>query len=493
MKRSKQKNIAETFGKGIKLDASTDWQKFLELFADSVPVLISYVDTDERYRFNNKLYEDWFGYSREEAYGKQVKDIRGIEAYYKLRPHLRKALKGKEVTYDNILHKKDGTDLYVSVKFVPHKNLEGHVEGVFVLVIDITERKLMEIKLKASEEKLNRFVEANIIGVIITDLDGRIYEANDIFLKMVGYTREDLKKGKVNWLKMTPIEYLFLSKKAEQEIMAKGAAAPFEKEYIRKDGSRVPVLIGDVLFDKAFRRTIAFILDMTKQHELQKRKDEFIALASHELKTPLTSLKLYAQMMGQQVKRSGDKPSEELFIKLDKQINNLNKLVRNLLDVSRLQLGKLQYIKTNFTIGVLVRDTVQELQKLTKSHIFIIKGKANEKIYADRDRITQVLSNLITNAVKYSPQAKEVIISLKKRETMIQIAIQDFGIGIEQDEQKKLFERYFQINQITQESLSGLGLGLYLSKEIVEEHKGEIWLESEKGKGSTFYFTLPLK
>lgn len=475
----------------VSYSALQEQSNLFELITDHVPALISYIDKHEHYLFSNNLYEEWLGLSKEAIYGKTVKQVRGNAAYKVIKPYLKKALAGEEVSYDNLLVKKDGSSVYINTRFVPHKNSKGEVEGIIGLVLDITDRKIAEDKLKDRERQFRHLVEANVIGVIIKSLDGPIYEANDIFLKMVGYTRADLEEGKVNWKLMTPPEYLKNVLKYEKEILSKGSVIPFEKEYLRKDGTRIPVLIGDVLLEKDTKKTITFILDMTKQKEVDQRKDEFIALASHELKTPLTSLKMYAQLIQHSSAKLKDERAIRLMGSMDKQIDKLTELVNDLLDVSRIQSGKLQYKKELFAFDKLIRETVEELQRVTK-HTLIIEGQTKQKVRADRDRIKQVLTNLITNAVKYSPKGDKVILLLKTWENAVQVGVEDFGIGVPVELQKRIFDRFFQVERPLSHTYPGLGLGLYITREIIERHHGSIWVESKKTQGSTFYFTLPL-
>jgi PAS domain S-box-containing protein len=495
MKKNQKTFEAKTPPANISLESYTilqDKERLLELIADNTPAFIAYIDMEERYRFTNKVFQEWLGFSKEETYLKSVKEIRGDKAYKAMHPYLKKALAGQTMSYDHSLIKKDGSKIYVNAKYVPHRNDRGKVEGVYVLILDITDRKIVEEKMKENDDRLKRLMEGNIIGVVISGLGGAIYEANDIYLDMVGYTRADLRAGKVNWLDMTPEEYRSINLHAEKEIMSKGSAHPYEKEYIRKDGSRVAVLVGDVLLDKQSQTLIAFILDISKQKELEKRKDEFIALASHELKTPLTSLKMYGQLVERFSKDTLSDKSARLLANMDKQIDKLTNLVDDLLDVSRIQSGKLQYRKESFVIDKLVKETVEDLQRLSPRHTLSVEGQTRQIVRADRNRIKQVITNLLTNALKYSPKADKVLVTILKKGNEVQIGIRDFGIGIPTDQQRKIFDRFFQIKRPLSHTYSGLGLGLYVTKEIIDRHKGKIWVESKKGKGTTVYFSLPL-
>jgi PAS domain S-box-containing protein len=470
----------------------SEQEKQLELIIDHIPALISYVDASEHYRFCNKLYEEWLGNTKESIYGKTMRQMRGSKVYNEIKPYVKKALAGELVSYDSSLQKKDGSIVYFTATYAPHFDAQGKVQGFFIHATDITDRKLAEDRLKERERQFRHLVDANVIGVVIKSLDGPIFEANDIFLKMVGYSREDLLAGKVNWRTMTPPEHLKNHNKYEKQILTRGAATPFEKEYIRKDGTRIPVLLGDVLLDRETRKTITFILDITKQKELDQRKDEFIALASHELKTPLTSLKMYAQLVKRQSSESKDKKSAHMLSAMDSQINKLTELVNDLLDVSRIQSGKLVYKKDLFLFDNLIEELVEELQPVATNHVIYLKGKTGQKIKGDKDRIKQVFTNLLTNAIKYSPKADKIIITLMEIDGSVQVSVQDFGLGVPKEQEEKIFERFFQVSRPLSHTYPGLGLGLYISKEIINRHGGKLWVRSIYGKGSTFYFTLPV-
>ncbi len=227
--------------------------------------------------------------------------------------------------------------------------------------------------------------------------------------------------------------------------------------------------------------------------ELMRKKDDFLSIASHELKTPVTSLKAYTQIMQMDSKEKRDEKKEMMFKKMDTQIDKLTSLINNLLDTTRLQNGKIVYNKSIFQLNILIKEIVEEMQMSAAAHKIIINENVFTEVYADRERIGQVLTNLIGNAIKYCPDCKNIIISLSQKNENAICSIQDFGKGIQEDQQEKIFERFYRISGNNLHTYPGLGLGLFIAKEIVERHSGKIWFESESGKGSIFYFTLPLR
>lgn len=232
----------------------------------------------------------------------------------------------------------------------------------------------------------------------------------------------------------------------------------------------------------------AFNSLMERVHENQQRKDQFISIASHELKTPLTTIKGYLELL----ERQEHIQTEKQFIqKALKNANKLDSLIRDLLDVSKIQSGQLKLNLQEFNMDNLVDETIAAAQLAFPNHQIIRDGKFGDlKVFADRLRIEQVLNNLLSNAIKYSPDEKKIIVYSKKTPTEITIKVRDFGIGIPEEERNNIFERFYRTKDMPV-SISGFGLGLYISRDIIRRHNGKIWVEAEE-KGSAFYITLPL-
>jgi signal transduction histidine kinase len=222
------------------------------------------------------------------------------------------------------------------------------------------------------------------------------------------------------------------------------------------------------------------------------RKDDFINMASHELKTPITSINLYLESLARKIKETRNTKEINLIKAIENQTARLQDLVEDLLDVSRIQTGKLNFRKENFRLDELVDEITGSFNGATQQEI-IFSPRPKISIRADRFRISQVLTNLIQNAVKYSYGNGSIKVGIKRESGKVLIYITDEGIGIDKDEQEKVFDKLYQANSPTERTYPGLGIGLYISKEIVRRHKGKIWVQSQKGKGSTFYFSLPLQ
>jgi len=233
----------------------------------------------------------------------------------------------------------------------------------------------------------------------------------------------------------------------------------------------------------------AFNKLMEEIKESQKKKDEFIGIASHELKTPLTSIKGYVEMLNV---LEQEQPKKQFVEKTLSNITKLERLVKDLLDVSKIQSGQLQLDIKEFNIDELLDETISAAQMVSGTHQIERKDHPDNKmIYGDRQRIEQVLMNLLSNAIKYSPGENKVIVDSEKTDKELIIKIRDYGIGVPKEERSIIFERFYRTKGISVH-ISGFGLGLYISRDIINRHYGKIWVESAD-KGSIFYFSLPLK
>jgi PAS domain S-box-containing protein len=232
-------------------------------------------------------------------------------------------------------------------------------------------------------------------------------------------------------------------------------------------------------------------INITDRKKLEKQKDEFLRIASHELKTPITSIKAYAQVLLKILHDRADQKTVKALTKMDQQINKVTKLINDLLDVSKVEAGLLKFNFEYFDLAALVRDAVETIQLTSETHRLIIKGIVSQTIYSDKERVNQVLINLLNNAVKYSPQAKKVLINCSTQGENAVVQITDSGPGISEQDQEHIFERFFRVQSPEFQGYSGLGLGLYISTEIIHRLGGRIGVESKLGQGSTFFFTLP--
>ena len=250
--------------------------------------------------------------------------------------------------------------------------------------------------------------------------------------------------------------------------------------------------MGNLKADKSgkFSSFTGVVMDISELKKDDERKNDFIGMVSHELKTPLTSLNGYIQILQMNAKKTDNSFMAGALEKAQRQVKKMTSMINGFLNISRLESGKIVLNKTTFRLDLLLAALVEEANLLDANHHVSYQAQDEIEIFADEDKVTNVISNLLNNAFKYSPENSAISINYRIAGEMVQISVIDQGMGIEAADKEKLFERYYRAENYN--TISGFGIGLYLSAEIVTRHNGKIWVESEPGKGSTFSFILPL-
>lgn len=351
------------------------------------------------------------------------------------------------------------------------------------------ERVRAEDELQKSDERLKKAFSIETVGVIFFKPESEITGANDAFLKMTGYSRDSLQNGQVRWKDLTPEESQPEWLKVVEQFLVYGRTIPYEKQYLRKNGTYLWALVSVTRISED--EAVEFIIDITEQKLSQQQKDEFIAIASHELKTPVTSIKVYAEVLQEKFEKANDQKNAELLGKLDGQLERLAKLINDLLDTTKISEGKLMLDVEEFDINNLIKEHVEELKRISQKHQLIFRPSSLPLIAADKHRIGQVLVNLVSNAIKYSPDGGEIRIISEAVNDGIRITVKDKGIGIPASLKENVFQRFFRVTNPKIQTYPGMGLGLYISAAIVKRHGGSIDVESKENEGSAFSFFLP--
>ncbi|HTE34053.1 MAG TPA: HAMP domain-containing sensor histidine kinase, partial [Chryseolinea sp.] len=234
------------------------------------------------------------------------------------------------------------------------------------------------------------------------------------------------------------------------------------------------------------------VLDITERKVLERQKDDFMAIVAHELKTPLTSIKGYTQILMTQLSQMSDEKIVHLHERLNDQINNLAKLIDRMLNGAKIEAGDMEFKREPYDLVLLVTQVVENLRLTTTTHQLKVNHTSAIIVVGDKEYIQQVVVNLISNAIKYSPKADQVNITIKLENNMAICSVQDFGVGILSEQVSSIFEKFYRVKSENFKKFPGIGLGLYLSAEIVRQQGGAIWAESTVNKGSTFSFSLPV-
>lgn len=517
-----------------------------EIVQSSEDAIVS-KDLDGIIRSWNRGAERIFGYGEAEIIGKSIYTL--IPSYLKTEEEsiIREIKEGRKVDhYQTIRLTKSGKEIPISLTISPVRNKLGQIIGASKIARDISDKIQREQTIQFHAQKLETL---HAIGKIISEqldtpaiiqtvIDSTTHLADaDVGICFYRVSDEQGRTKLSVALAATgegaaDYDNLHLEEGAIHTIFAGENSMKFENVcevphilslFRTRDGSKAPeikhclalpirsadkLLIGAMFFgytqpeafiaaDEDTMRSIVSLVGVTldnarlfeEVNALNQRKNEFIALASHELKTPLTTTKGYLQIL----ERSEiDQVGRRFLTKALKQLERINVLVAELLDISKIEAGKLSLHLEAFDMSELVLDVVETFHISSQTHtIFVDNIHGDYTVEADRQRIEQVIINLITNAIKYSPEANRVHISFESSPFEVSVQVIDEGMGMSRDQQQKVFTRFYQVEGTSK--MAGLGLGLYLSKEIVQRHGGHIGLNSELGKGSTFYFSIPRK
>lgn len=347
--------------------------------------------------------------------------------------------------------------------------------------------------LRKSEENYRAIVSQSIAGILKVSLQGNIIFSNDQFCRLLDYDCAELLSLGVNDV-IYP-EDQERNQIAFEQLVSEGKAYEIEKRLVRKDHTVVWVNNHvSPIFDKAGNVEAATIvsIDISRQKELERQKDEFIGIASHELKTPITSIKAYGEILAGMMDGTAAPIVVQLINKLNVQVNRLVKLIYSLLNTSRISSGQLALQLELIDLNALLEEHVLQGQLTTSRHHIVFSAQKLPMVSGDIERLGQVVDNLISNAIKYAPKGGDIIVSAETRGEYVRVSVQDFGMGIPKAVQNKIFDRFYRVKGASAEAVSGIGLGLYICHEIIEKHGGQMGVTSVPDEGSTFYFELPI-
>ncbi|HEY4289818.1 MAG TPA: chemotaxis protein CheB [Puia sp.] len=369
-----------------------------------------------------------------------------------------------------------------------------------LLIQDITDRIAYLQKLNFNKEYFRLLVQNAFDIITIFSADGTIQYQSESIERVLGYLPEQRVGTNIFVDSILHPDDLNL----KREMFNRSLAAPDkpitqEFRLRHKDGSYrdIEAVCMNLLDNEYIRGVIGIYRDITVQRVVERQREEFIAVASHELKTPVTSIKGYAQLIQQALVQTDEKDVTELIKKLNDRVNRLTHLVGNLLDVTKISSGHLQLQLSTFDLNRLITEIIEEAQQTTSIRI-ISELHTLEEVTGDWERIGQVMTNFLSNAIKYSPDTDKIIVRTSFSEhpasnvREISVSVEDFGMGINDKEQQIVFERYFRARNSNTNTIPGLGLGLYISAQIIRRHGWTIWVRSKKNEGSVFGFTIPL-
>ncbi|RPI80723.1 MAG: PAS domain S-box protein, partial [Chloroflexi bacterium] len=484
-------------------------ERFRQL-ADAMPQLVWTARPDGNVDYYNRRVEEYDGFTRIEENIWEWSPVLHPDDIEDTQEEWQSAVETGEVyQIEHRVRMANGTYRWHLSRGVPYIGEDGKILKWFGTATDIHVQKEVEESLRLSERRLRRLVDANIIGVIYRRADGKVYEANDFFLQLIDSSREELEAGKVNWREITPPEYWPIDDHAINESRAYGSCKPYEKEYIRKDGSRVPILIGTALLDNSTDDFVAFIMDLSELKEAQKTTEEyaqrlersnqelenFAFIASHDMQEPLRKIISFGDRLKMRLKDYVGEEDLEFLKRMQDASRRMQIMIDDLLELSRVSTHGHPF--TPVDLNTIASDVLLDLEyRLRESGGEVVLEDLPE-IEADGIQMHHLLQNLIGNAIKYRkpglPAQVKVSASVENngKNEIVQIFVEDNGIGFDEIHKDKIFQVFERL--VGRSEYEGSGMGLAICKKIVERHGGTITARSQPEVGSTFIVTLPVR
>lgn len=459
-------------------------EKLFKSIALNIPnSLIIVIDKDHRFVTIEGDIMEKMGFESGDYTGKQVSEVVSAERYEAAKHLYDRMLTGEKFSVER--KSQTGDDLMVH--FVPLKNELDEVDLGLIIATDITAMKVAEEK----SAKLAAIIDSSDDAIISKTLEGIITSWNNSAERTFGYTAGEMIGESI--LKLIPPDRIDEEPRILSRLRNGERVEHFETRRMKKNGTLLDVSLtispvrdpqGNIIGLSKIAR------DITERKQEEQRKNDFVAMVSHELKTPLTSITSYVQLVLAKLKKEGHEFGVGALSRADTQARKMASMIHDFLSLARLEDGKIEMNKQDFELHPLMEEIAGDAQLISPNHEIKLHDCDHILVNGDRDKIGQVLTNLLTNAVKYSPAGGTINMGCKKMGGSARIFVTDQGVGISKAHQKRLFERFYRVNEAQIKSISGFGIGLYLIAEILRYHGSEIHVESEEGKGSTFYFSL---
>jgi two-component system sensor histidine kinase/response regulator len=513
---------------------------------ESLPLNVFRKDLSGRFVDANQRFCDTLGKPMREISGKIDADFFPPEQCQKYRRDDLHVMEAGEALEDIEAYiKPTGEKLHVQVLKAPVRDARGRIVGVQGMFWDVTERIRADEAARRSDARFRKLVQSSLIGVMVADLDGRILEANDAFLTIVGYTRDDLAAGRLRWDSITPEEHRVADERAIEQLQATGTSQPWEKEYVHKGGHRVPVLLGVTMLERGSTECICFVVDIRQQKQTEielkaakeaadaanQAKSQFLANMSHEVRTPMNAIIGITEL----VLNTPLAPKQAEYLRMVMQsADSLLAVINDVLDFSKVESGRVELEHLPFSLRESIGDAVKSLA--LRSHdkglelALDVARDVPDWLLGDAGRLRQIVINLVGNAIKFTHEG-EVVVEVGVASTHpappnltdeqnapairspfedngtptrcadtpapttveLQFCVADTGIGIPPDKLGRVFEAFEQADASTTRNYGGTGLGLAIVRRLVELMHGRVWIESTVGQGSRFYFTVSLE
>lgn len=445
----------------------------------------------------SKGAQHMFGYSEEEIMGQSGDILFVPEAREREVPawETETALREGRAENERWHYRKNGERFYGSGVVAPLRDSDETVIGFVKIMRDLTKEKQAEERISISEERYRVALQSSEMAAWDWNIPDKQVIWNEQYFHMLGLPAGKKGEDAEHIIRFAHPDDKEKISKALVTAVKTGGGVHEEFRIVRADNGaqRWVSLYGRAVARKEGHATrlMGVMYDITQRKQLEQQKEEFIGIASHELKTPVTSIKAYGELLQEVAETSSDTEIVDLIRKLNVQVDRLNVLITDLLDTTKISEGHLQLHPERFDLNLLISEWVQQLGLLSQKHPLLFQPAGQVMVMADKERIGQVLNNLLSNAVKYAPGGGEVLVSCELLEREVKVSVADRGIGVPEGMEEKVFERFFRVPQAHVSLFPGMGLGLYITAGIIRRHGGTIGVKGREGGGSVFYFTLP--
>lgn len=474
-------------------------RRTLAALIDNIEVSMVVFDANGRLTLVNDCWIRRNHIPREAALGRRYDEIEDYPVSADVQRRVDEVLATGEPFVFHEWHYKDANHphgIYVDGSILPVTDADGNITGATAISIDVTEKVRARQAVEASKAILETTIETVPVGLVHFDRDMRILNMNSTYAQWgfldsataigkVLYDLREASRARQHMHRRVLAGESIDEKNLEVRPPAQDQARYYDVYYrpVRSGNEAEGEIIG----------IVSAVVDVTGRMEVERQKDNFLNLASHELRTPITSIKGYTELLLRSTDITANPRHKHFLDVIHQQVNHLVRLVNDLVDVSRIERDSLPLHLETFNLNSVASRVAYNMRLVAPMREIKLDTPAQPVLVsADRDQMQGVLENLLENALKYAPEDEPVEVSIKSTESEALVAVRDYGVGVPQDQQSKVFERFYRATNAGSRPRNGLGLGLFIARNVVERHGGRIWMESRQGQGSTFYFALPL-
>jgi len=440
----------------------------------------------------NYAFANCFGYKQEELSGKYLSILFTDEDIKKGKPEkeIQKVLIKGQASDDNYIVAKDKTSIWVSGESVLVKNEKGEIR-ILKVIQDINKQKKSEEQFNQLDELNEKILTSIEDAVVVLDKDLNILNSNKAFGSLFKIDGKGSKHLNFEAL-IQPYDVFgeLIKYIRNTSVTKKGFSnTPLEIETDSHEKRIFDITCNLMHHETGQLKLLIVIHDITVHKQVEREREDVIGFVAHELRNPLANLVLCNELMGEFIKEKDQEGIDDMLQRSKNNVMRLNKLIGELYDAAKINSGNLKLDISTFRFGEMITEAIDTVKVLHPLYNIIVTGDGTINVTGDHYRLIQVVTNYLSNGIKYSDGSKDVLLHMSYDNDNITVSVKDNGLGISPKQLPYIFDRFFRAEKT--KNLEGIGLGLFLCMQIIHAHRGKVWAESEEGKGSTFYFSIP--